>query len=106
MKLFKKSVPRSTRIKKEYLTDGPSRKHEDVVYRMDASSEWHERRLVLLSDDLCLTPVQDELIIEKIPLVRASVVRFPDFMYTERLMLCSMKFRTSFGWKPPISILT
>mmetsp|Transcript_27504 Transcript_27504/g.57177 ORF Transcript_27504/g.57177 Transcript_27504/m.57177 type:complete len:187 (-) Transcript_27504:110-670(-) len=74
MKVFRKSVPRSTRIKKEYLTEGPSRKHEDVVYRMDANSEWHERRLVLLSDNLCLTTVQDELIIEKIPLHEISNV--------------------------------
>ena len=73
MKLYKKSVPRSTRVKKEYLTDVPSRKHEDVVYRMDANSEWHERRLVLLSDDLCLTPVQEELIIDKIPLVCSTL---------------------------------
>ncbi len=97
MKVFKKSVPRSTRIKKEYLTDGPSRKYEDVVYRMDANSEWHERRLVLLKDDLCLTPVQDELIIEKIPLVCSRFSRSPDFMCAELLLLCSMKFRMSFG---------
>ena len=89
MKVFKKSVPRSTRIKKEFLTDGSSRKHEDIVYRMDANSEWHERRLVLLSDDLCLTPVHDELIIEKIPLVCTGFVRFADFTCAEQLFLCT-----------------
>jgi hypothetical protein len=65
-----KNLP--VRIKSEFLTGDRERihaVHEDKIWRMDSNCLWHERQLVLFHDELCLTPLNDELIIEKIPLV-------------------------------------
>ena len=71
MAWYAKQAPRPTRIKNEYLTSEREKqsKHQGTVSRMDSNCMWHKRRLVLLDEDLCLTPLAGELIIEKIPLV-------------------------------------
>ena len=93
------SVPRAknlpTRIKTEYLNSERQPKHEDTVYRMDSNCLWHERRLALLDDELCLTPLHDGLIIEKIPLVRCMHLFLPSPAGLTRITLLTFQHEIS-----------